>query len=333
MTEQQLPNHSKDWQDLPPIDALLDHDDDDDDDDLDSACALNQDPSLCHMKDHIDLHSTLYHQHVLTANRSMPASLNRDPNKMSESSSSKSKLKAMSDTGTITVVTKTTTTITGFPVAGVSSRRFDTMVRRVAQQASSPNISSSDSSSSSSDEKDSDADMFTMDSRSKVTPSSLSPARQKHRFSRSYQHHASSTTASTSTHPQVVSQSTRTPKILKPKSTEKTAMAKNNRTTTSYDAETTAYLRKAFFNYYSKQCKLTREQREAVIRETGLRSRNITYWFSNHKRRLGTELAIYRKLTREHKIQDYDAFVQWRQDQELPTYITREEVRLFTASQ
>ncbi|KAL0139489.1 Homeodomain-like DNA binding domain-containing transcription factor [Mucor lusitanicus] len=327
----QLPKYNKDWQDLPPIDALLDHDDDDL---MDPACALKQDASISFIKDHIDLHSALYHQHVLTTNRPMPPSPKKNPSKISESSSSsKSKLKPMSGTGTITVVTKTTTTttITGFPGVDVSSRTFDSVAQHSAQQAPSPNNSSSNDSSSSSDDEvdNSDDDLLSIDSRSEDITSHLSPKRQKYRFPCAYKRHESITTTS---HSQPVSQSTATAKILKSKSMKKKPIVKKKRTTTSYDAETTAYLKKAFFNYYSKQCKLTREQREAVIRETGLRSRNITYWFSNHKRRLGTELAIYRKLTREHKIKDYDAFVQWRQDQELPAYITREEIRLFKAS-
>ncbi|GAN10431.1 hypothetical protein MAM1_0354d09972 [Mucor ambiguus] len=329
MTEQQLPHHTKDWQGLPRMDALSDHDDDDD---IDSACALRQDTSLCFIKDHINLHSSLYHQHILTSNRFLLSSPKRNANKMSESSSSKSKQKPKSaGIGAITVVTKTTTTttITGFPVVDVSSRRGKIMAQHVAQQAASPNNSSSDTSSSSSDEDEENRDdMLSMDSMFAATLSFPSPKRQNHTSACAYQRHEASTT----THPQAASQSTATPEILKSKSTKKTPMAKSKRTTTSYDAETTAYLKRAFFNYYSKQCKLTREQREAVIRETGLHSRKITYWFSNHKRRLGTELAIYRKLTREHKIKDYDAFVQWRQDQKLPAYITREEISSFKAS-
>ncbi|CAO3624830.1 unnamed protein product [Mucor fragilis] len=325
MTKQQLSNHDKGWRDLPPIDALLDHDDDEVDD-VDAACELKQDPSLCFIKDHMDLHSALYHQHVLMT---MPSS----PGRNTDPSSSKSKLKPMARTGTITVVTKTTTTtttITGFPVVDVSSQRFDTMAQHVAQQAPSPNNSSSDSSSSSDEGEDNDADMrSSLDSHSKAPSCSLLSHRQKHACSPSCQHHEP---ASTTHHPQAVSQSTPTPKILKSKSTKKTPMARNKRTTTSYDAKTTACLKRAFFNHYSKQYKLTREQRETMIRETGLRSRNITYWFSNHKRRLGAELAIYRKLTREHKIKDYDAFVQWRQGRDLPAYITREEIRLYRES-
>ncbi|KAL9540253.1 hypothetical protein MBANPS3_009782 [Mucor bainieri] len=299
MNEQQLPNNNKDWQDLPPIEALLDHDDDDGD--VDSTCALKQDASLGFIKDHIDLHSALYHQHILTPNQSMPSSPKRSTtSKAPESSSSKSKLKPMSGTGTITFVTKTTTTtttITGFPVVDASSRKFDAMAQHVAQEAPSPNNSSSDSSSTSSSDEDDDSndDTLSMDFSSAGTPPSISSKRQKHKFPYTYQrHHGPSTTTSTFTHSQAVSQSGATPKILKSKSMKKTPTAKSKRTTTSYDAETTSYLKRAFFNYYSKQYKLTREQREAVIRETGLRSRNITYWFSNHKRRLGTELAIYR---------------------------------------
>ncbi|KAL9544250.1 hypothetical protein PS6_008856 [Mucor atramentarius] len=315
MSEQKRSNPNKDWQDLPPVDAFLDHDDDD----LDTTCSL-RDPSLCFLKDYIDLHSTMCHQHVLAANRSMSASPKKNINlsKLSESSS----------TGTITVVTKTTTTttITGFPTVDVSSQQFDAKAQRAPSSTNS--CSSSENSYGTYD----DDEMLNNDSDSESASSSASSANKNPQFScLSNQQNGSNTCISTSNHSLAASQS-RTPKILKWKPKKTKAMAKSKRTTTSYDAETTAYLKKAFFNYYSKQYKLTREQRETVIRETGLRSRNITYWFSNHKRRLGAELAIYRKLTREHKLKDYDAFLRWRQDQELPDHITREEIKLFKES-
>ncbi|KAG1102926.1 hypothetical protein G6F42_017292 [Rhizopus arrhizus] len=325
MSEQQRSNPNKDWQDLPPIDAFLDHDDDD----LDTTCSL-RDSSLCFLKDYIDLHSTVCHQHVLAANRSMPASpkKNISLSKLSESSNSKSKLKPISGTGTITVVTKTTTTttITGFPAVDVSSQQFDAK----AQRAPSPTDSCSSRENSYGTHVDDE--MLSNDSDSESTSSSSSSTNKNPQFScLSNQQNGSNTCISTSNHLQAASQS-RTPKTLKWKPKKTNATTKSKRTTTSYDAETTAYLKKAFFNYYSKQYKLTREQRETVIRETGLRSRNITYWFSNHKRRLGAELAIYRKLIREHKLKDYDAFLRWRQDQELPDHITREEIKLFKES-
>lgn len=89
---------------------------------------------------------------------------------------------------------------------------------------------------------------------------------------------------------------------------------KKKRTVTSYDAQTSQYLKSVFFEVYSKQNKLTKEQRAAVQEKTGLPSRNITYWFSNHKRRFQDSLEIYRKAVIDSKglINCYEDFIQWR---------------------
>lgn len=95
---------------------------------------------------------------------------------------------------------------------------------------------------------------------------------------------------------------------------------KKKRTVTSYDAQTSQYLKSVFFEVYSKQSKLSKEQRAIVQEKTGLPSRNITYWFSNHKRRFQDTLEIYRKavIDSEGSINCYDDFIQWRKDNELP---------------
>lgn len=86
------------------------------------------------------------------------------------------------------------------------------------------------------------------------------------------------------------------------------------RTATSYDAETTHYLKSVFFDIYSNRDKLTKEQRRQVQRETGLKPRNITYWFSNHKRRFQNSLQIFKKIVNESKgtVKNYNDFLVWR---------------------
>ncbi|KAI7873211.1 uncharacterized protein EV154DRAFT_392237, partial [Mucor mucedo] len=100
------------------------------------------------------------------------------------------------------------------------------------------------------------------------------------------------------------------------------------RTVTSYDTQTSLYLKSVFFEVYSQQAKLTKEQRVKVQEKTGLPSRNITYWFSNHKRRFQNTLKIYRKAVRESEgeVKSYNDFIQWRQSHGLPDQVTQKEV-------
>lgn len=103
---------------------------------------------------------------------------------------------------------------------------------------------------------------------------------------------------------------------------------KKKRTVTSYDSQTSFYLKSVFFEVYSKQLKLTKDQRMKVQEKTGLPSRNITYWFSNHKRRFQSSLKIYRKAVRESNgaVKSYDDFIQWRKKHDLPDQVMEEEV-------
>ncbi|KAI8876574.1 hypothetical protein K501DRAFT_144092, partial [Backusella circina FSU 941] len=100
------------------------------------------------------------------------------------------------------------------------------------------------------------------------------------------------------------------------------------RTSTSYDKETSHYLKSVFFNVYSKQNKLTKKQRREVREKTGLTPRKITYWFSNHKRRFKKALEIYKAAVKNShdKITCYDEFVLWRRSQNLPDDVTRSEM-------
>ncbi|KAI8076786.1 uncharacterized protein BX664DRAFT_343918 [Halteromyces radiatus] len=96
----------------------------------------------------------------------------------------------------------------------------------------------------------------------------------------------------------------------------KQTISGGGRTATSYDEETTHYLKTLFFSIYSRQDKLTKEQRRQVVEHTGLKPRNITYWFSNHKRRFHSALQLFKKLLVESdgRIQTYDDFLIWRRE-------------------
>ncbi|KAI8375486.1 hypothetical protein BD560DRAFT_70831 [Blakeslea trispora] len=102
------------------------------------------------------------------------------------------------------------------------------------------------------------------------------------------------------------------------------------RTVTSYDSQTSEYLKSVFFEIYSCQNKLTKQQRLEVQRRTGLPSRNITYWFSNHKRRFKDTLKIYRNTVKasDGTIKNYSDFVKHRQGRGLPDHITQEELNV-----
>ncbi|RCH86091.1 hypothetical protein CU097_007835 [Rhizopus azygosporus] len=97
----------------------------------------------------------------------------------------------------------------------------------------------------------------------------------------------------------------------------------------AYDSQTTAYLQSMFFETYSKQIKLTKQQRLEVQRKTGLPSRNITYWFSNHKRRFQGSLNVFKKVMENSNgaVATYDDFIKWRRNQGLPDNVTKEELQ------
>lgn len=114
-------------------------------------------------------------------------------------------------------------------------------------------------------------------------------------------------------------------------STTKTVSATRSyprRTATSYDAETTHYLKSVFFSIYSKRDKLTKDQRRQVQLHTGLKPRNITYWFSNHKRRFQTSLKVFKRTVGESngKVKTYDDFLAWRREHNLPEEVLDHEL-------
>ncbi|CAO3595369.1 unnamed protein product [Absidia cylindrospora] len=52
-----------------------------------------------------------------------------------------------------------------------------------------------------------------------------------------------------------------------------------------YSPEVTKHLKQAFVDTVGQDRKLTKALRKKIMHETGLNSRNLTYWFSNRKRR------------------------------------------------
>ncbi|KAL1932512.1 hypothetical protein VTP01DRAFT_8190 [Rhizomucor pusillus] len=113
--------------------------------------------------------------------------------------------------------------------------------------------------------------------------------------------------------------------VRRPRTTRKFT----RRTATSYDAETTHYLKSVFFNIYSQREKMSKDQRRQVQEQTGLKPRNITYWFSNHKRRFQASLLVFKHTVRESKgkVKTYDDFLQWRRQRGLPDDVSESEAK------
>lgn len=107
-----------------------------------------------------------------------------------------------------------------------------------------------------------------------------------------------------------------------------TSTQKTRRTATSYDAKTTHYLKSIFFDIYSTKDKLTKDQRRKVQQETGLKPRNITYWFSNHKRRFQHSLNVFKQTVQETqgKVKTYDDFLIYRRMNGLPEEVQEGEL-------
>ncbi|KAI9027346.1 hypothetical protein CLU79DRAFT_833264 [Phycomyces nitens] len=96
------------------------------------------------------------------------------------------------------------------------------------------------------------------------------------------------------------------------------------RTATSYDSETTKYLKSTFYNIYSKNNKLSKSQRRTVQENTGLSPRSITYWFSNHKRRHPKDIQLFKQTIAKskEKIKTYEDFLQVQmQKNKKPAYM------------
>lgn len=106
-----------------------------------------------------------------------------------------------------------------------------------------------------------------------------------------------------------------------------TSTQKTRRTATSYDASTTHYLKSIFFDIYSSKNKLTKDQRRKVQQETGLKPRNITYWFSNHKRRFQHSLNVFKQTVQntQGKVETYDDFLIYRRMNGLPEEVQEGE--------
>ncbi|KAI7872955.1 hypothetical protein BDF14DRAFT_1750636 [Spinellus fusiger] len=97
-----------------------------------------------------------------------------------------------------------------------------------------------------------------------------------------------------------------------------------NRTATSYDKETTNYLKSIFYTVYIKDKRLTKQQRQDIHQKTGLSLRNITYWFSNHKRRHSKAIELFNEATKitNGKISNFKEFLLWQREQKLVPHNT-----------
>ena len=87
--------------------------------------------------------------------------------------------------------------------------------------------------------------------------------------------------------------------------------ATRRRTETSYDENTTHYLKTMFFEVYGNGRKLSKPERRRIEKQTGLKSRKITYWFSNQKRRFRPELKAFQRLVGQGCVKTYDDFLRW----------------------
>ncbi|KAI8875748.1 hypothetical protein K501DRAFT_280068 [Backusella circina FSU 941] len=115
-------------------------------------------------------------------------------------------------------------------------------------------------------------------------------------------------------------------RVISKKSTTNKGRGLSRRTATSYDSQTTHYLKSVFFDIYSQRDKLTKDQRRQVHKRTGLEPRKITYWFSNHKRRFCYALIKFKEARRLYKwIETYDDFINWRLSQGLPEEVHSSE--------
>lgn len=111
--------------------------------------------------------------------------------------------------------------------------------------------------------------------------------------------------------PQRVSTQQQAPKLLRKRTTRR-------RTETSYDEDTTTYLKRVFFEVYGQGRKLSKHERRRIEQDTGLMSRKITYWFSNQKRRFSAELKAFQRLSRQGCIKTYDEFLIWCEENYVP---------------
>ncbi|KAI8141899.1 hypothetical protein BJV82DRAFT_714723 [Fennellomyces sp. T-0311] len=91
-----------------------------------------------------------------------------------------------------------------------------------------------------------------------------------------------------------------------------------HRTKTSYDQATTYLLNTLFFETFGHGTKPSKRERSRIQRKTGISSRHLTYWLSNHKRRYKGELDAYRRLLADGKVHDYDSYNKYRNNHCVP---------------
>ncbi|KAI8141906.1 hypothetical protein BJV82DRAFT_670412 [Fennellomyces sp. T-0311] len=93
---------------------------------------------------------------------------------------------------------------------------------------------------------------------------------------------------------------------------------KCRRSKTSYDPKTSYLLNTLFFESFGNERKPTKLERRKVQHKTGISSRHLTYWLSNHKRRFRPELMAYQRLQRSGRIKSYDEFMDYCKNCHVP---------------
>lgn len=89
------------------------------------------------------------------------------------------------------------------------------------------------------------------------------------------------------------------------------AVRRTNRTKTSYESWLDNYLTTVFFDLEGGI--LSKRLRRQVLAATGLHSRKLTYWFSNHRTRLQKALKMYQEAKKRwpENVYDYKSYKEW----------------------
>ncbi|KAI8146825.1 hypothetical protein BJV82DRAFT_665774 [Fennellomyces sp. T-0311] len=89
-------------------------------------------------------------------------------------------------------------------------------------------------------------------------------------------------------------------------------------TKTLYDPKMSYHLNKLLFDTIGNDRKPTKSERYYIEKKTGISSRRLTYWLSNHKCRFQLELRAYRRLCLEGQIYSFDTFLEYCQQHTVP---------------
>ncbi|RUP45259.1 hypothetical protein BC936DRAFT_148403 [Jimgerdemannia flammicorona] len=104
--------------------------------------------------------------------------------------------------------------------------------------------------------------------------------------------------------------------VLPPTPPESAAAVRNiKKNKTSYEPWLENYLTQIFFDLEGGQ--LSGELRARVVQVTGLTSRRLTYWFSNHRIRFEPIIALFKEAKRQNpdEVRDWISYMLWSQRQ------------------